>query len=243
MPPAANDLADLETRIGHKFASPVLLETALTHPSYTQQYPDCNRDNNQRLEFLGDSVVSLILSTALFHRYPGKREGLLTRNRAALARGKQLTGLARELGIGNYLWLGEGEEANNGRDRESILEDALEALIGALYLDCGFEQTSAIVIAWYGNIEERLEESLTRNNNPKGRLQEILHPQHGNQSLEYRVVAEEGPDHAKQFRVEVLIMGEPYGQGTGSSKKEAEEAAAVVALARLDNLDAANSQE
>lgn len=234
MQSAVHDLAALEQVIGHRFTRRDLLETALTHPSYTQQFPESNRSNNQRLEFLGDSVVSLILSTALFLNYPDKREGQLTRNRAALARGKQLTHLARELQIGRYLWLGEGEDANNGRDRESILEDALEALIGALYLDCGLEQTSTIVLNWYGNIEQRLRDSLSQHSNPKGRLQEVLHPQHGNQSLEYRVVGESGPDHAKQFLVEVLVLGEPYGRGSGSSKKEAEEAAAIEALERLD---------
>jgi ribonuclease III len=230
----STDYSELEARIGHGFSDKSLLIKALTHPSYSQQFPDEAPDNNQRMEFLGDSVLALILSDALFHKFQSKREGVLTRNRSALARGPHLARMSADMGLGEFLLLGDGEETNKGRTRESILEDALEALIGAIYLDADFETARTIVLGWYGDLEQQLDQMIG-NHNPKGRLQEMLQPVHGNNAITYAVVGEDGPDHSKLFQIEVLLLGKSYGTGTGTSKKEAEEEAARQALLKLES--------
>jgi len=225
----------LEERIDYRFRDRTHLVTALTHPSYTQQFPDAG-ENNQRLEFLGDSVLGLILAEALFETFPKKREGVLTRGRSALAKGSHLADLARSIGIAGHLRLGDGEDNNRGRERDSILEDAIEALIGAIYRDSDLPTARRIVLGWYGDLRERLEQQLTAHN-PKGALQELLQPRHGNNAIAYEVVGEHGPDHSKAFVVEARILGEVWGRGEGSSKKEAEENAARVALERWQARD------
>lgn len=230
--PPQTPLADLEASLGYSFRDPELLERALTHPSWSQTQG--KGEHNQRLEFLGDSVLGLILAEVLFDALPTKREGILTRNRAALAKGAHLSALARDLGIAPHLRLSEAEERNDGRNRESILEDALEAIIGGIYRDSDFATTRAVVRRWLGDIQARLRELLGAHN-PKGRLQEYVQPLHGNGAIDYVVRATEGPDHAKQFTVEVRILGETSGVGHGSSKKEAEENAAQVALQAFES--------
>lgn len=220
------ELKQLEQVLGHSFADGSLLERALTHPSHSGGAEDFNY---QRLEFLGDAVLGLVLAEQLFRLLPDEREGVLTRYRAMLARGGQLSELAREIELGSYLRLGAAEEANGGRLRDSILEDALEALIGALYLDAGLAAAEAMVLRLFGDVRGRLDKQLGHHN-PKGRLQELLQPELGNDAIEYRIVETEGPDHAKTFKVEVFVSGEALGSGSGASKKTAEEAAARVAL-------------
>lgn len=228
--PTTTAYAELETSLGYHFKDPSLLERAITHPSYCQA--ESKNSHNQRLEFLGDAVLGLILAQFLFTSLPSKREGVLTRNRAALAKGTHLSALARDLGLAPHLRMSEAEERNEGRLRDSILEDALEAIIGAIYLDSDFETTRQIVTLWLGDIRQRLDE-LLGDHNPKGRLQEQVQPIHGNGAVIYSVLHSEGPDHAKQFTVEVRVKGEIMGIGSGSSKKEAEENAAQVALQKL----------
>ncbi len=225
--------SDFETRIGYRFEDSALLTRSLTHPSYLQQFPHAP-GHNQRLEFLGDAVLGLILAEYLCEIYPKEREGVLTWRRAALARGEKLAEIARSLGLPDEVLLSEAEISNGGRERNSILEDALEALIGAIYLDGGYPATRDSVRKWFGSLEQHLDRFAT-DHNPKGRLQEHFQPLLGNDAISYEVVGESGPDHQKLFEVCVRIDGTVHGSGSGLSKKEAEEAAAREALAGLES--------
>jgi len=220
-------------RIGHKFKDRGLLARALTHPSYLPEHPEAS-ENNQRLEFLGDAVLQLVLTESLFELYPGEREGGLSKRRAALTKGAFLAGLAREAGLDACLRLGTSEEATGGRARASALEDVFEALVGALYLDGGLPAARGAVSAIYGNLADRLA-SVGETQNPKGRLQELLQPVHGNNCLCYEVVATEGADHARAYEVAAYLFDRELGRGRGPSKKLAEEAAALAALASLES--------
>ena len=224
-------LTALQQRIGHRFHTPALLLEALTHGSYLQDAPDAG-PHNQRLEFLGDSVLQFILTDALYHEYPAEREGALSRRRAVLSKGNFLTQMARDLGLDACLRLNKSEEEAGGRNRASILEDALEALIGAMYLDSDLPTTKQRVLVWYGPLKDRLAGS-EEEENPKGQLQELIQPTHGNTALSYKVSATTGPRHARIYEVEVFLEERKIGSGSGSSKKIAEEAAARVALASL----------
>lgn len=221
----------LEARLAYSFKDPALLQRALTHPSYSREKG--LRSNYQRLEFLGDAVISLIISERLFRHFPREREGFLTRTRSMLVQGEQLSTLARELELGTYLYLGEGEVQSGGRERASILEDAFEALFGALYMDAGLETTRSVLEALYGSVEDRLE-TIAHEHNPKGQLQELLQPKVDNGSIEYRLVEISGPDHERLFHVEVWIEGACCGRGEGRSKQAAESMAAREALASMD---------
>jgi ribonuclease-3 len=221
----------LESRLAYSFQNKALLQRALTHPSFGREKG--LKTNNQRLEFLGDAVISLILADLLFRLYPDEREGFLTRTRSMLVKGDQLCALARELELGSFLLLGEGEAQSGGRERPSILEDAFEALIGAIYLDAGLEVTRSVVEAVYGPIDLRLE-SIATEHNPKGQLQELLQPRVDNGSIEYRLIDVHGPDHDRVFQVEVWIEGVCRGSGQGRSKQAAETIAAREALAQLE---------
>lgn len=229
MDDAERDVTRLEDRIGYTFTDRSLLERALTHPSHAQAATGAA--HFQRLEFLGDAVLGLVLAEQLYHDLPDEREGTLTRFRSMLVKGGQVSEIARELDLGRHIRLGEAEDAMGGRRRASILEDALEAIIGAVYQEAGLEAARRVVLRIYGSLKDRLDRQ-TKAHNPKGRLQELFQPQLGNRSIEYRLVEESGPDHCKAFTVEVLIDGEARGRGTGSSKKLAEEAAAMEALER-----------
>jgi ribonuclease-3 len=224
-------LDQLEETIGHRFRDRTLLERAVTHPSYLQDHPEA-KESYQRLEFLGDAVLQLVLTEALFDLYPAEREGVLSKRRAALANGVFLAGLAREIGLDACLRLGASEESSGGRERAGALEDAMEALIGALYLDSDIDKVRRIARELYGNLESRLV-GLEDEDNPKGRLQELIQPVHGNQALRYEVVRMEGEDHAREYEVAVYLLDRALGSGRGPSKKNAEEAAAREALTKL----------
>lgn len=228
--PAAK-LAALQKRLGHEFRQPQLLTEALTHASYLQDHPDAG-PHNQRLEFLGDSVLQFVLTDALYRQFPGEREGVLSRHRATLAKGGCLARLARELGLAACLRLNASEDQAGGRERDSILEDAFEAVVGAIYLDSDLETVRRLVLSWYGPLAQRLS-GTAEIENPKGRLQELIQPKHGNSALSYEVTHATGPRHAQVYHVAVLLNGIPIGSGSGSSKKLAEEAAARAALATL----------
>jgi ribonuclease-3 len=221
----------LQARLGYDFRDKGLLEEALTHPSYAQDHPE-SKGSNQRLEYLGDAVLQLILTEELFRANPSEREGALTKRRAALTRGAFLTGLARDIGLDTCLRLGASEEASGGRTKASALEDAFEALVGALFLDGGIDRTRRALLAVYGPLADRLA-GVEDSENPKGRLQESIQPAHGNHALRYEVVGTEGADHARAFEVAVFLHDRPLGRGRGPSKKSAEEAAARAALAEL----------
>ncbi len=208
-----------------------MLRQALTHPSYQTEAPEKSPPHNQRLEFLGDSVLGLILSEQLFERFPDAREGELSRYRSNLVRGPVVGGLARKLGIGDHLYLSRGEEETGGRDRDNLLEDALEALLGAIFLDGGWPAAKQAALHWYADLEARLEEA-DGADNPKGRLQEVIQAEHPGEGPEYRVLSEEGPSHQRHFEVEVRFRDRPFGRGKGTSKKEAEARAASEAMRR-----------
>ena len=222
-------LAALQARLGHAFRDPALLVCALTHPSYTSDQPD-SPPHNQRLELLGDAVLQLILTDALYHQFPDEREGPLSKSRSTLSRGGFLARLARELDLGAVLRVGASERQTGGNDRDSNLEDAFEALVGALYLDAGLDPTRRVVLSVYGPLEARLKTDLP-DDNPKGRLQELVQPRHGNQALRYETVHISGDDHAREYESTVHLLDTPLGTGRGPSKKTAEESAARAALA------------
>lgn len=219
----------LEERLGYRFRDRRLVEQALTHVSCAAEGSG-GLETNQRLEFLGDAVLELALSEQLFASFPSAREGELSRRRAALTKGAVLAGLARELRVAEALQMSAAEEATGGRSKDAALEDALEALIGAIYCDSDWGTAKAVVRAWYGDLARRLSGLDTPQENPKGQLQELVHPLHGTQALTYDVVATTGPDHGRRYEIAVRLSGEEIGRGTGASKKAAEEEAARDAL-------------
>ena len=217
----------LSEKLGYPFKDQSLLQQAMTHPSMaSEQRGEAN--DNQRLEFLGDAVLKVILSEYFYCAFPDQAEGFLTKTRIRLEAGQSLANCARRLGLGEYLILGKGAEKQGGRDLDSNLEDAFEALVGAVYIDGGFSSATEVVLRL---MKEDLEDALASEDtgNPKGRLQEELQAIR-RESPVYRVLDEEGPGHLKQFRVEVLWCGKPLGEGWGSSKKNAEASAAQDAL-------------
>ncbi|MEO6567398.1 MAG: ribonuclease III [Opitutaceae bacterium] len=224
-------LSCLQSRLNYEFKDVGLLEMAVTHPSFLPEHPEV-RTNNQRLEFLGDAVLQLVLTEELFRLFPDDREGPLSRRRASLAKGLSLVTLARELELDASLRLGTSEESTGGRSRASTLEDAFEAIVGALYLDSDLATTRRVVLALYGPLPERLA-ATEGADNPKGRLQELIQPTHGNHALRYEITATEGEDHARAYLVAVFLMDRELGRGRGLSKKLAEEAAAREALVTL----------
>lgn len=227
------DLAPLEKKLGYRFKHSKLLLTALTHPSYLQESKD-TVSHNQRLEFLGDSVLSLVLAERLFQIYPDDREGVLAQGRSALAKGIFLTQLAKAIGLPQHLRMSKHEERCGGRHRDSTLEDALEAVLGAIYLDSNYDTSRQIVLQWYGDIKQHLETVLAHEN-PKGKLQETIQGISPQKQIEYNVLETSGPDHKKTFEVEVLIDQTSMGSGRGNSKKEAEENAARKALKNIES--------
>jgi ribonuclease-3 len=226
----SDDLQSLSRRVGYAFREATLLERAVTHPSRLQDDPTA--ESNQRLEFLGDAVLQLVLTEALYARFPAEREGTLSRHRAALANGAFLAQLAREIGLEGCLRLGASEESTGGRLRAGAAADAFEALIGAIHLDSDYATTRQVVLKLYGNLNARLA-AVGDADNPKGRLQELVQPEHGNSALRYEVTRTEGADHARAFEVAVFLHDRRLGIGRGSSKKLAEEAAAREALGVL----------
>lgn len=223
----AQALAAFQERIGYRFKNEELLRRSLTHPSLQQDKP--RTENNQRLEFLGDAVLQLIITERLHTLYPDEREGDLTRRRATLTRGAFLTGLARDLDVPAVLTVSAAERAVGGHERAAALEDAIEALVAAIYLDSDWETARTTILAWFGDIDAQIS-SFEHGSNPKGQLQELVQPRHGNDALTYRVARIDGPPHERRFEVEVLILDQVVGRGSGASKKEAEEEAARVAL-------------
>lgn len=222
----------LQARLGHTFRDPALLVSALTHTSFSADHPDANTENNQRLEFLGDAVLQILLSEALYQLFPAEREGPLSKRRSLLVNRTFLAGLAREIGADQCLRLGRSEEKTGGRSRTSALGDAFEAIIGALYLDSDFITTRRLVLAIYGDLAARLG-AHEAEDNPKGRLQEWAQPLHGNNALHYDLIGIAGEDHAREYECAVFLFDRELGRGRGTSKKLAEEAAARAALTHV----------
>ncbi len=220
-------MISLETRLEYKFRNSLLLAEALTHPSLAYETQSPHFDN-QRLEFLGDAVLELALTAHLYHLFPGHSEGDLTKMRARLVSKHALFAFAKSLDLGSYVLLGKGEETSGGRQRASTLADAFEALLGAIYIDAGFETARDIIIRIIGPSLVDINQEPDKKN-PKGRLQEILQaiiPE----SPVYKVTEESGPDHKKQFNVSVSWNGKLLATGSGANKKEAEANAARNAL-------------
>lgn len=224
-------MRELEKKLNYTFQNSALLEEALNHSSYANEHRTACLRSNERLEFLGDSVLGFVTAEFLFLHHPDLPEGDLTRIRAALVCEQSLYEVAQKLELGDYLRLGRGEESGGGRKRTSILADAVEAVFAAVYLDGGIEAASSLIhrCLLEAEREEAVEE---RRRDYKTALQELVQRQ-ADQVLAYRMVGEEGPDHAKTFVAEVLLNGERLGTGSGHSKKEAEQAAARGALAML----------
>ncbi|HSY53009.1 MAG TPA: ribonuclease III [Opitutaceae bacterium] len=229
--PFPSPFTALQARLAYEFRDAALLELAVTHSSFLPDHPE-TKESYQRLEFLGDAVLQLILTEALFTLFPGDREGSLSKRRAALSKGSFLSWLARDINLADCLRLGASEQATGGRTRASTLEDALEALIGALYLDSDWPTTRRVVLGLYGSIPDHLA-SVADDDNPKGRLQELMQPRHGNLALRYEVSHIGGEDHAREYEVTVFLLDRALGTGRGPSKKAAEEAAAHTALETL----------
>jgi len=224
-------LEQLQQRIGYTFRDPQLLVHAVTHPSYLQDHPE-EPESNQRLEFLGDAVLQLVVTEELYRQYPTDREGAMSKNRSALSKGAFLSQLARQIGLAGCLRLSVSEEQTGGRDRTIALGDVFESLVGALYLDSDLATTRRVVLALYGSLAEHLAE-MQPSENPKGRLQELVQPVHGNHAIRYEVFATHGEDHNREYEVQIFFNNEPLGIGLGKSKKTAEEAAARIALEKL----------
>ena len=217
---------ELEEKIGYTFRNPQLLEQALTHSSFANEGKK-HGHNNERLEFLGDSVLSVIVARHLVLTYKDLPEGELTKLRASLVCEKALDVFAGQIGRGKYLRLGKGEEMTGGRERPSILADAFEALLAAIYIDGGYEAAQTFVLGFIPrNLDVRRKNKLS---DYKTALQEIIQ-QNREERVEYVLVDEHGPDHAKVFTAEVLLNTNVIGRGTGSSKKQAEQNAAHEAL-------------
>lgn len=223
-------LESLQARLGYTFRDPALFARALTHRSFTAENPEA--ESNQRLEFLGDAVLQILLADALFKLLPIDREGVLSKRRALLVNQLFLAGLAREIGLEACLQFAEGEEKSGGRQRPSAQGDAFEALVGAIYLDSDFATVQRVIMNLYGDLPARLA-STEATDNPKGRLQELVQPLHGNHAVRYAVAATEGEDHARSYEIEVFLNDRLLGRGRGTSKKLAEEAAAREALLAL----------
>jgi ribonuclease-3 len=223
-----NDINTTQSELDLQFNDPSLLLRALTHRSYLNENPDIALEDNQRLEFLGDAVLDFVTGAWLYHHFPEFQEGRLTSLRAALVRTPTLAKFARQIGLGNHLLLGKGEDESGGRKREANLCDVFEALVGALYLDGGLPAIEKLV---YPLLEDETEHVLIAelDRDPKSRFQEWSQAEWGI-TPRYRTIKATGPDHARTFTVAIYVGEEFYGEGQGSSKQAAARAAAEAAL-------------
>ena len=224
-------MKELEKKLNYTFRDPALLSEALSHSSYANEHRAAHLNSNERLEFMGDSVLGFVTAEFLFVQHPDLPEGDLTRIRAALVCEQSLYEVARKLELGKYLKLGRGEEAGGGRERTSILADATEAVFAAVYLDGGIGAASQLIhrVLLDAEKEEAVEE---RRKDYKTALQELIQRTPG-RTITYQLVEETGPDHCRVFVMEVSVDGQVSGRGEGRSKKEAEQAAAKAALKLL----------
>lgn len=239
----------LETRLGHQFKAPELLERALTHssllPELRAEQPAASAaqlQNNERLEFLGDSVLQLLASEYLLEAFPDWTEGQLSKSRAKIVNAYSLQNAARRLALGEHLRLGRGEEKTGGREKPAILADAFEAVVAAVYLDAGLQAAREMLerVLFTQALEERGER--IADSDRKSALQEFLQAR-GQPPAQYRLKGESGPDHRKVFQVEVWVNGDRLARGEGSTKKEAEQRAAQSALELLETSSAAKESK
>ncbi|RLB12772.1 MAG: ribonuclease III [Deltaproteobacteria bacterium] len=228
---AEDQVEELCQRLGYQFRDISLLLNALCHASFSNEQPQLELENNERLEFLGDAVLELAVSHILMDRFAQAEEGTLSRYRAALVDETGLYQVAMAIGLGKYLFLGKGEELSGGREKPSILADAMEALIGAVYIDGGFDQAKRVIIKLFSS---RIEDLGNKDmiHDFKSLLQELTQQRYKTIPA-YRLVEEWGPPHDKVFRVSLAIRGEVVAHGEGKSKKEAEQRAAKVAYMKM----------
>ena len=219
-------IKDLESALGYRFRNITLLQNALTHSSYANERWHNSLKSNERLEFLGDSILGMVVAEHLFRNFPDRPEGELTRMRADMVCEQSLAAVANQLGLGEHLLLGHGEEQGGGRTRPSILADAVESVIAASFLDGGMEAAAGIIRRF---VLANVPVTKLHNKDYKTGLQELVQ-QKKNQVLSYALVGESGPDHDKSFLVEVSLNGKVVGKGSGSSKKRAEQDAARCAM-------------
>ena len=222
------DIEDFQDIIGYQFSDIKLLKQALTHSSYANEHRMSKFENNERLEFLGDAVLEIITSEFLFRKYDRMLEGELTKFRASIVCEPTLANFSKEISLGDYLMLGKGEDNSGGRLRSSVLSDAVEALIGAIYLDGGLEEARIFV-------ESTLLKDVEKRKlfvDSKTHLQEIIQKNSDN-AVEYAIIGEKGPDHSKLFEVAAIHDGDEIGHGFGRSKKAAEQEAAFDAIKKL----------
>lgn len=224
------EFSELQARLGFRFRDEALLRLALTHPSVAHESGAATA-HNQRLEFLGDAVLQLVLTQKLYEQFPDSDEGPLTKARARLVNRRSLAERARVLGLGAHLILGRGEETHGGRERSSALADAFEALLGAIFLDGGFDAAREFILREFGGAFDVVS-TLPTIDNPKGELQELLQAR-SPESPEYRVISATGPDHDRVFECTVHHGGMELARGSGKSKKAAESDAALAALKKL----------
>ncbi|MBW1730477.1 MAG: ribonuclease III [Deltaproteobacteria bacterium] len=228
---AEDQAEELCQRLGYQFRDISLLLNALCHASFSNEQPQLELENNERLEFLGDAVLELAVSHILMDRFAQAEEGTLSRYRAALVDETGLYQVAMAIGLGKYIFLGKGEELSGGREKPSILADAMEALIGAVYIDGGFDQAKRVIIKLFSS---RIEDLGNKDmiHDFKSLLQELTQQRYKTIPA-YRLVEEWGPPHDKVFRVSLAIRGEVVAHGEGKSKKEAEQRAAKVAYMKM----------
>lgn len=225
----------LEKKLGYVFKSKKLLEKALTHSSYSNENKSYKKVNNERLEFLGDSVLGIVVSRYIYKELPNYPEGDLSKLRAQVVCEDMLNRIALKLGIGKFLVLGKGEEATGGRVRKSILADAVEAIIAAIYLDGSLEDAERFIL---NILKENIHVLVKRKviSDYKSHLQEYFQSKDSNYKIKYIVSNEEGPDHDKTFYIDLLVNKKKFGSGSGKSKKIAEQNAAKKALIKLGEL-------
>ena len=224
------EIKGLEKRLHYTFHDIGLLKTALTHSSYTRE-KNRNMPCNERLEFLGDAFFDAIIGEELYKSFPDQEEGFLSRIRATIVCEKSLSIKAVDLGIGDFILIGNGEEKTGGRKKVSILADAMEAIMGAIYLDGGFEEVKRVVLEIFADVLEDARHGKYIVTDYKTALQEVLQSE-GSVSIKYKLAGESGPDHDKTFRVDLLVNGVLESEGIGKTIKQAEQQAAEVALKR-----------
>jgi ribonuclease-3 len=225
----------LQERLGYTFRDEGLLRLALTHPSVAHESPG-NVPHNQRLEFLGDAVLGLVLTRELYEKFPSLGEGPLTKARAQMVNRRTLASEARRLGLGENLILSRGEEASGGRDRQSALADVFESVLGAIFLDGGYAAAQRIILQCFRDAFGELNQ-IPNLENPKGELQELLQAK-SPEAPQYELTYVSGPDHDRVFECAVFHQGAELGRGKGKSKKEAESHAAMAALQKLRETEA-----
>ena len=220
-----NDYALLEKRLDYTFENPQLIIEALTHKSYKKPY------NNERLEFLGDAVLDLIVGEFLYKKFPQEDEGVLSKIRASLVNESGFTKLARVIDLGNHIYLSPAEENNDGRNKPSLLSNAFEAVIGAIYLEAGLTVCQKMIVKLLEETYPKIDLN-TLSKDYKTALQELTQATHG-VTPNYEQLATKGPDHKKEFEIEVSLNDEPIAKAKGKSKKEAQQKAAKIALKKL----------